>query len=106
MENNPRFLVNFIQYIQPMSTSVAEEIAAHFKPLSIVKSDILLTPEHICNELVILESGIARAFTYDVNGDEVTTNFFTPPTLAFDIASFFKRTRSNQTIHTLTNCKG
>lgn len=106
MHNNTEFLINFLKCIHPMQNTVAGEIAKHFEPLSKLKNDVLLTQGKVCDDCFILKTGLVRAYTLDVNGNDVTTNFFTPPCMAFDIASFFKRTRSNQTIHALTNCKG
>ena len=106
MKDNNKFLVNFLKYIQPMSNTVAEEIAGHFEPISYIKNDTLLSAGNICDELLIFETGILRSYTLDVDGNEVSTNFFTSPSMAFDIASFFKRTKSLQTIHALTNCSG
>ena len=106
MNNNAQFLVNFLKHVHPMPDNIAKEITHHFEPISVIKNEALLKQGEVCNDLFILETGLVRAYTLDINGNEVTTNFITPPTLAFDIASFFKRTRSHQSMYALTHCTG
>lgn len=47
-----------------------------------------------------------RAFAHDVDGNEVTTNFYTSGQMIFEISSFFGRTRSKENIQALTDCEG
>ena len=45
-----------------------------------------------------------RAFTFDADGDEVTTYFFPKNSVVFEVASFFTRTVSEENIQALIPC--
>ena len=47
-----------------------------------------------------------RAFSLDVDGEDVTTSFFGDHQVVFEVASFFMRTPSRESIQALTSCKG
>jgi len=47
-----------------------------------------------------------RAFTFDPEGNEVTTAFYTANQVVFEVSSFFNRTTSKENIQALTDCKG
>lgn len=99
-------LVQFFQRSNLVSHQNAEEIAAQFfhKPLS--KNSFQLRARQICDEYLFLETGFMRAFAYNTAGHEVTTNFFTPGQVVFEVSSFFNRTASKETIQALTDCSG
>lgn len=60
----------------------------------------------VSNEYMVLESGFLRAFTYNPEGEEVTTNFYAPGMVVFEAASFFNRVPSKENIQVLTESKG
>lgn len=47
-----------------------------------------------------------RAFSFDPDGNEVTTAFHTTTYPVFEVASFFNRTPSRENIQALTDCDG
>jgi CRP-like cAMP-binding protein len=50
--------------------------------------------------------GLMRAYTFDLKGNEVTTNFFARNRRVYDQASFFLQTASEENIHAITDCIG
>jgi len=86
--------------------AVRNEIATHFNHLVIHKNQFLLTAGKVADEYLYLEKGFMRAFAHDVDGNEVTTNFYTSGQMIFEISSFFSRTRSKENIQALTDCEG
>jgi CRP-like cAMP-binding protein len=89
-----------------VSLSTAKQIADRFEHKNIPKNGFLLTENKIADEYLFLESGYMRAFAFDVEGIEITTNFYKPGQIIFEVASFFNRTRSKENIQALTDCEG
>lgn len=58
------------------------------------------------NEYLFLTKGVIRAFTHNREGDEVTTGLYGPNSMVIEVASFFTRTPSLETLQTLTDCEG
>lgn len=83
-----------------------EQIVARFQPKRILKSQFHLSAGKICDEYLFLEAGYLRAFAYDTDGNEVTTGFYTPGQIVFEVSSFFTRSRSKENIQALTDCEG
>lgn len=55
---------------------------------------------------MLLKSGFVRAFTFDVNGNEVTTGFYGSNQLVLEPASFFNQTPSKENFQAMTDCVG
>ncbi len=89
-----------------VSLPAAKEIAAKFEHKEIAKNHFLLREGKIADEYLLLEKGYMRAFAYDLAGTEITTDFYRPGQMVFEVASFFNRTRSKENIQALTDCEG
>ena len=98
-------LIQFFQNVLPMSTAKAEQLAEKFKAKKIARNEYLLKEGAICNESHFLEEGIMRAYTYDVEGNDVTTAFYSTKMHTSDLLSFFKRIPSKEYIQALTDCE-
>jgi len=99
-------LTEFFQNESLGSSLVRKEITAHFTSKNIFKNQFQLTAGKISNEYLFLEKGYMRAFAHDTQGSEVTTNFYLPGQVIFEVSSFFNRTRSKENIQALTDCEG
>ena len=106
METDRKFLIDFLKQTIPIADNVANDIAIDFKPITYTKNDFLLKQGQVSNNFLFLETGYIRAFTFDTDGDEVTTNYYKPNSIVFEVASYFKRTPTNENIQALTNCAG
>lgn len=100
------YLTEFIMRSRPMPEETAAAIAAHFEPVTYQKNDFLLQQGQICSDYIIMETGIIRAFTHDTEGDEVTTGFYETGSVVFEVASYFKRTPTQENFQALTDCTG
>lgn len=97
-------LVNYIQKILPMPVDKAEHITTFFTQKYYTKNDFLLKEGNVCAELHFIESGFLRSFVVDIDGNEVTTDFYGSNIFANDFLSFFKRIPSNENIQVLADC--
>lgn len=99
-------LIRFLHSTNLFSLSAATEIAKQFTGRLLVKNEMLLAAGKTANDYLFLESGYMRAFAYDTEGSEVTTNFYAPGQMVFEVSSFFNRTKSKENIQALTACEG
>jgi len=89
-----------------VSLSTAKAIAGRFEHKTISKNHFFLAEDMIADEYLFLDEGYMRAFAFDIDGNEITTNFYRPGDMVFEVASFFNRTRSKENIQALTDCEG
>lgn len=99
-------LETFFHSTNLVSLTMAREIALKFEHKIILKNQFLLQEDKIADEYLFLEQGYMRAFAFDIEGNEITTNFYKPGQVVFEVASFFNRTRSKENIQALTDCEG
>lgn len=104
MEMDKESLINFIQKILPMPANKAEQISTYFTPKQYFKNDFLLKEGKVCTESHFIESGFLRSYVVDIDGNEVTTDFYGSNIFANDFLSFFKRIPSNENIQVLADC--
>jgi CRP-like cAMP-binding protein len=99
-------LIQFFRSSNFVPQQTAEELALHFALKALPKNSFFLHERQIANEYLFLEQGFLRAFAHDVNGIEVTTDFYTPGQVVFEVSSFFNRTASKEAIQAITDCSG
>jgi CRP-like cAMP-binding protein len=99
-------LAGFIQSHLPVSPSVIADITARFEPYYLPKNEYYLHADTVSNQYLFLADGFMRAYTYDYEGNDVTTGFYSQGQVVFEVASFFGRVRSREDIQALTDCSG
>lgn len=98
------FIQNNIQNItvSPLAITTITEV---FERKEFNKNDFLLKQGKISGYFFLAE-GFMRAFTFDNDGNEVTTYFYTKNRVVFEAASFFLHLPSTENIQAVTNCIG
>ncbi|MDO7886139.1 Crp/Fnr family transcriptional regulator [Hymenobacter cheonanensis] len=99
-------LVLFLQRTAHLTAGQALAIAAEFEPVRLRKHDFLLQAGTVSDDYLFLEAGLLRAFAYDPAGHDVTTGFYAPGEVVFEVASFFQRTPSLEYMQALADCTG
>ena len=99
-------IILFLQGTNLVSLQTANEIANHFSEKLIYRNEFFLREGRISDEYLFLEKGFMRAFAYDTEGNDVTTNFYSANQVVFEVSSFFNRTISRENIQALTDCNG
>lgn len=102
---NKQPLINFFQENSNISLGIIVNIAGYFEEREFSKNEFFLKEGKVCDFLYLAE-GIMRAYTFDLKGDEVTTNLFVRNRQVFDHASFFLQTPSEENIQAVTDCVG
>lgn len=99
-------LSQFIYQTGLMPLKSAELIAARFTEHRLARHDHLLKAGRTADTYLFLESGYLRAFAEDITGNEVTTAFYGPGQMVFEVASFFGRSRSKESVQAISDCRG
>jgi CRP-like cAMP-binding protein len=99
-------LTQFIYQSNQVPFAAANTIAALFTAGTIAKNDFLVKSGQVPNVYLFLEQGYMRGFARDAAGNEVTTAFYAPGQMVFEVASFFTSSRSKENIQALTDCEG
>jgi CRP-like cAMP-binding protein len=102
----PAFLQDFIRAHSNMPDERIEELAAHFKPVTVEQGEHLLHAGTVNDRYLVVGQGWLRSFTLDIDGDEVTTAFAGPVNAVFDVDSFFMRTPSLESIVAISRVTG
>lgn len=71
--------------------------------LEVAKGKTLLRQGDVANEYYILESGLVRAYVYDYENNEITTEFFIPGEIVIVPASLFQRAPSQEALVAVTD---
>jgi CRP-like cAMP-binding protein len=99
-------LIQLLQSTNLVTLQTAEHIASSFTPKDISRQQFLYKSGKICNEYYYLETGFMRAFAYDTDGNDITTNFYSSNQLVFEVSSFFTRTISKENVQATVDCSG
>jgi CRP-like cAMP-binding protein len=100
-------LIEFIKVNTPnvtMDEQSTKIIADQFEEIIIPKDEFLLKEGKVSGYFFLAE-GFLRVFTFDTEGNEVTTYFYAKDRIVFDAASFFLKIPSSENIQAMTNCK-
>jgi CRP-like cAMP-binding protein len=106
MDTSGSKLVHFFQHSGYFSAQQVDDITHLFVNKEVAKNDLLLREGQVSNEYFFLAEGMLRAFVYDVEGRDVTTNLITPGNIAVEVASFFNRVPSRENIQAMTPVQG
>ena len=99
-------LIQLLHNSNLVSLTSAQQIAAQFKLKTISKGEYLLKAGQATNEYLFLETGFLRSFAYDLQGNDITTGFYSGNQMVFEVSSYFNRTQSKEYIQALTDCTG
>lgn len=98
---------SFFSKIYANSLITAEDLGkiqkAHQK-IHYKKGDFILRKDETARGYLILQSGVARAYVYDFEGKDITTDFFCDGEIIVQELSLFKHLPSAENIQTLTDC--
>lgn len=102
---NKENLEKYYQYVLPMTLDRAKQLTEKYEFIEIDKNEFLLKENRISEKSYFLESGFVRSYTFNSNGQEVTTNIFSAPCMVNDFLSFFKQQPTSENIQTVTACE-
>lgn len=103
MDKQP--LRNYFKKTQLLSDAAIEIMVGEYEERHFDKSEFFLKQGKI-SDAIHLTEGLMRGYTFDREGNEVTTNFFSKHRAVYDPASFFLQRASMENIQAITDCEG
>ena len=100
------YLHQFFENSGKVNSIKSREIAQYFEEKIIEKGNYFLREGQVSNEYMVLEKGFMRSYSFDLDGNDVTTAFHNKGYPVFEVASFFNRTSSKENIQALIDCHG
>jgi CRP-like cAMP-binding protein len=99
-------LKNYILRNLTFPDSTLDHVVEYFGEMTIAKNDFFLKEGMVNDRYFFLQHGFMRAFTFDTNGNEITTNFYQRDSVVFEVSSFYLKTKSTESIQAVTDCTG
>lgn len=99
-----KHLEDFFNSKLEMRDEILKEISSHFQERRISKNDLFLEMGKISNEYGFLIEGYMRAYTFNPEGEEITTNIYCPKEMVLEPMSFFKRVPAKENIQAISDC--
>ena len=81
-----------------------EKILSQYQRIEFAKNDYLVQEGTTANFYYFLESGFARSYAIDLEGNDITTKFFSASDIVIDWHSYFLKTKSRENIQAITPC--
>jgi CRP-like cAMP-binding protein len=79
-------------------------VLPHFRQIEFKKNDFLIKAGESSNNYWFLEQGFIRSYTFNTEGDDITTNFYSAGDIVIDWISFFLRHPSREYIQAAEDC--
>ena len=93
-------LINEFKDLQ-LSREELEFIVSGYQKINIKKGELIINAHSVVNHYYLVESGFLRSFVIDVDGNEVTTNFYTNESMILEETSFFLKTPTKEYIQAI-----
>jgi CRP-like cAMP-binding protein len=81
-----------------------EKILDQYQRLEFTKGDYLIKEGATAGYYYFLESGFARSYAIDLEGNDISTKFFSAKDIVIDWHSYFLRTKCRESIQAVTAC--
>lgn len=81
-----------------------EKVLQQYKRVEFAKNDFLIREGSIGNYYYFLETGFARSFAIDLEGNDITTKFFGSKDIVIDWYSYFLKKTVRENIQAITPC--
>ncbi len=81
-----------------------ETIIPKFKEVKFNKNDFFLNQGQTASKYWFVQSGFVRSYVVDIEGNDITTNFYSVGDIVIDWSSFFLRNPTRENIQALTEC--
>jgi CRP-like cAMP-binding protein len=100
-ENN---FLNTIFNPQNFKKEDLEIVVRQYERIEFAKGDFLIPEGTTANFYYFLESGFARSYVIDLEGNDISTKFFSSTDIVIDWHSYFVKTKCRENIQAITAC--
>ena len=102
---NPSHFLNSIFKPENFNPEELELILMQFEEVDFKKNEYLIEKGRVANYYYFLETGYLRSFTIDLEGNDITTKFFSENDIVIDWYSYFLKKPCKESIQALTQGK-
>ncbi len=81
-----------------------EHIIDQYKRVEFNKNDYFIKEDTTANFYYFMESGFARSYVIDLEGNDISTKFFSTTDIVIDWHSYFLKTKCRENIQAITPC--
>jgi CRP-like cAMP-binding protein len=81
-----------------------QKVLSMYTRCEFAKNDFLIEQGTVANFYYFLESGFARSISIDLEGNDITTKFFSSTDVVIDWHSYFLKTECREDIQAITPC--
>jgi CRP-like cAMP-binding protein len=99
-----KFLQAFLNNEKRLTKKQLDDVIRNFTRVEFHKNDFLVNAGKTANDYWLMESGFARSYVINTDGNEVTTNFYSPGEIVIDWVSFLQRRPAREYIQALKDC--
>ncbi len=100
---NNHFL-NTIFKEENFSKEDLEMILKQYEKITFAKNDYFIKEGNTANYYYFMESGFARSYVIDLEGNDISTKFFSSSDIVIDWHSYFLKTKCRENIQAITSC--
>jgi CRP-like cAMP-binding protein len=79
-------------------------ILSQYQKIEFAKNDFLVKEGNTANYYYFMESGFARSYVIDIEGNDISTKFFSSTDIVIDWHSYFLKTKCRENIQAITAC--
>ncbi len=81
-----------------------DNILSQYQRVAFEKNDFLIKEGTNANYYYFMESGFARSYVMDLDGNDISTKFFSSSDIVIDWHSYFLKTKSRENTRAITPC--
>ena len=81
-----------------------ENVLSQYQRKEFAKNDYLVKEGEVANFYYFMESGFVRSYAIDLEGNDISTKFFSSTDIVIDWHSYFLKTKCRENIQAITPC--
>lgn len=81
-----------------------DNILSQYQRVEFTKNDYFIKEDTTANFYYFMESGFARSYVIDLEGNDISTKFFSTADIVIDWHSYFLKTKCRENIQAITSC--
>jgi CRP-like cAMP-binding protein len=89
---------------QNFSKDDLENILNQYQRIEFAKNDYLIQEDSTANYYYFIESGYVRSYVIDLEGNDISTKFFSATDIVIDWHSYFLKTKCRENVQAITAC--
>lgn len=89
---------------QNFSKEDLENILNQYQRIEFAKNDFLIQEDSTANYYYFIESGYVRSYVIDLEGNDISTKFFSASDIVIDWHSYFLKTKCRENMQAITAC--